>query len=162
MPDAQYWINHLGLEPHPEGGFYKEMYRSPESIPDAGLPDRYKGPRAFATSIYFLLAGMDRSRLHRLKSDEIWYYHDGSSMTIHMIDEKGEYSSQMIGKDVFQVVIRKGLWFGATLDDTSTYSLVSCAVVPGYDPADFEMGKKEDLIKLCPSATPLIEKLTGW
>ena len=81
MKPADYWIQKLGLARHPEGGYYREIYRSAESIPKEALPDRYDGLRVFSTSIYYLLPGNEVSYFHRLKSDEVWHFCRGSPVS---------------------------------------------------------------------------------
>ena len=91
MPEtAVYWINHLKLQEHPEGGYFREVYRSGEFIQKKGLPVRYSSFRAFSTSIYFLLKGTQFSAFHRLKSDEIWHFHYGSTITIYLLHSTGK------------------------------------------------------------------------
>lgn len=164
--EAVYWIESLGLEEHPEGGYYRETYRSCEQIAPGALPRRYAGgSRAFATAIYFLLADDDFSALHRLRSDEIWYFHAGAPLTIHIIDKGGNYSSQRLGCGVKagfepQAVIIAGNWFGASLDRKGTFALVSCMVAPGFDFRDFEMGDREELLRTYPRHSAVIERLT--
>jgi predicted cupin superfamily sugar epimerase len=87
---AKKYIQKLQLKSHPEGGYYKEIYRAGELILPDHLPKRYKESRAFSTSIYFLLEGNQFSSFHRLKSDELWHFYDGSTLIIYTIDEKGE------------------------------------------------------------------------
>jgi len=77
------------LKPHPEGGYYKEIYRAGELILPEHLPKRYKSSRSFSTSIYFLLEGNQVSTFHRLKSDEFWHVYDGSTLNIYTIDKDG-------------------------------------------------------------------------
>src|SRR5882672_4592772 len=89
MKPAEYWIEQLGLQPHPEGGFYMETYRSVETIPQNGLPPRFTGPRSFSTAIYFLLRSQDRSLFHRIKSDELWHWHGGSTLSIYVLNKHG-------------------------------------------------------------------------
>ncbi|MEQ8997433.1 MAG: cupin domain-containing protein [Coleofasciculus sp. B1-GNL1-01] len=163
--NAEYWIEKLGLQKHPERGYYKETYLSDEQIAHESLPKRFSGRRNFSTAIYFLLAGTDFSALHRIKSDELWHFHTGSSLTIHIIEQSGNYSSIKLGEnfdqgEVFQAVVKAGDWFGATVNDPQSYSLVGCTVAPGFDFNDFELGKREDLIKRYPQHQSLIEKMT--
>ncbi|MEJ2616754.1 MAG: cupin domain-containing protein, partial [Ignavibacteriaceae bacterium] len=87
---AKYYINKLKLIPHPEGGYYKEIYRSGEYISTEGLPKRYKSKRVFSTSIYFLLEGKQISRFHRLKSDEVWHFYDGSPVAVYILNNNIE------------------------------------------------------------------------
>lgn len=88
--DPNYYVSKLGLTPHPEGGYYKSIFASEEQTSDGELTVNFEGKRKLYTSIYFLLTSNDISHFHRLKSDELWYYHAGSSLTIHSIDENGE------------------------------------------------------------------------
>lgn len=163
---ADYWIKKLGLISHPEGGYYRESYRSDEMIPVGALPVRFSGgERAFSTAIYFLLSGSDFSAFHRLHSDEMWHFYGGAPLTIHSLDEKGGYSRWTLGCDVekgeaFQAVIKAGSWFGATLEDVDSFALVGCTVAPGFDFRDFEMGDRSELIRLYPGHRALIEQLT--
>ena len=85
------WICALGLIPHPEGGFYRETYRSAETIDAPDLPSRFGGPRAHSTAIYFLLPGDQISALHRIKSDEVWHFYAGSPVTLTLIHPDGRH-----------------------------------------------------------------------
>ncbi len=163
--DAQYWIDHLKLSKHPEGGYFKEVYRSNEFVNKKNLPDRYTSFRSFSTSIYFLLKSHEFSAFHRLKSDEIWHFYDGSSITIYAISPKGHLTKTFIGNNPekgerFQLLIPKGFWFAAYVNYADSYSLVGCTVSPGFDFDDFEMGKKSDLEKRFPQHKEIISKYT--
>ena len=165
MRDAGYWIRLLRLRKHPEGGYYREVYRAGETAGERGLPRRYRGRRAWATSIYYLLDGKSVSRFHRLKSDETWYFHTGDRLVIHTITPRGRYGRVVLGPRTggpaaFQCTIPRGTWFGATVGRGGRCTLVSCAVAPGFDFSDFEMGHAEHLKKLCPRASRWIERLT--
>lgn len=159
---AQYWIDKLELAEHPEGGYFKETYRSDEPI--EVLPDRYEGERTFGTSIYFLLTTESVSNFHRLKSDEIWHFHQGGAAKIHFISEEGNYSFKMIGVDfengeTLQVIIPRNTWFAAevTKDD---FILVGCTVAPGFEFQDFELADRADLSTKFPAHTALIRGFT--
>ena len=89
MKTVTYWIEKLGLQKHPEGGWFKEIYRSGDVVPESGLPENFKGVRNFSTSIYFLLEGGDFSAFHRIKSDEIWHYYGGTSAIEILSLERG-------------------------------------------------------------------------
>ena len=159
----EYWIEKLGLLPHPEGGFYKEVYRSDETI--SGLPSRYQSQRSFGTSIYFLLGSEDKSAFHRLQSDEIWFYHSGSSVKIHIIHPDGTREDKIVGADIesgqqLQVLIPKGTWFAAKVMLPDNYVLVSCTVCPGFEFADFELANRWELIEKYPQHRILIENFT--
>ncbi len=163
--NALYWIENLGLEPHPEGGFYKEVYRSQEIIKEKSLPERYKGDRNFSTSIYFLLESNNPSKLHSLRSDEIWHFHNGSSLTLCIIDEKGILHEQKLGINLAegekpQVIIPNNCYFGAFVNDADSYSLMSCTVAPAFDFADFELPGREKLLSMFPDYGDIIERLT--
>jgi uncharacterized protein len=162
--EAAFLIHSLGLLPHPEGGYYKEVYRSAESIQADALPLRYGGSRHFGTSIYFMLTSAAPSRFHRIKSDELWYFHTGGSLSLHILHQ-GAYRQTRIGSDVraeevFQVVIPAGAWFAAESDPEPGFSLVSCAVMPGFDFADFELAETLKLAAVYPEHQALIKRLS--
>lgn len=165
MKTADYWISNLGLEKHPEGGYFKEIYRSDELLPAASLPARYQGARAFSTSIFFLLKKGEPSRFHRLKSDEIWSYHAGDATLIYLISPDGQLSTKILGPSIekgesLQVVIPLGFWFGAEVKEQGSYGLMGCVVAPGFEFADFELAKREGLLKQFPQHAVLIGTLT--
>jgi uncharacterized protein len=162
---AGYWIEKLGLQPHPEGGFYREIYRSGENITHSGLPERFTGARSMATSIYFLLPGDKISALHRIKSDEGWHFYAGTGLDVHVISPEGRLETKNLGPDpekgqVFQAVVPHGCWFGSEVPEKTGYALVGCTVAPGFDFTDFEMAGREQLSKEIPQHTELIKRLT--
>jgi uncharacterized protein len=164
MRTADYWIKHLQLLPHPEGGFYRETYRSRENISAQSLPMRFEGDRSFSTAIYFMLRSQDRSLFHKIKSDELWHFHDGSSLTIHVLHSSG-VATCVLGLDVDagqqpQVVIPADCWFGATVDKPDHYTLASCTVSPGFHFSDFELARRDRLILEFPDQAALIKRLT--
>jgi len=165
MKDTNYWVEKLNLQPHPEGGFFKETYRSHEIIPQAALPERFSGDRVFATSIYFLLSKDDFSAFHRIKQDELWHFYDGTSLTIHIINLDGSYSTTKFGKNFDegespQVVVKAGCFFAAEINDKESFSLAGCTVAPGFDFADFEIPNRDSLIELFPQHVEIIKKFT--
>ncbi len=162
--DPKRLIDYLELKSHPEGGWYRENYRSDEEIPENGLPKRYGGKRSFGTAIYFMLEKSDFSAFHRVKSDEIWHYYAGSSVIIHQISSEGKYISVQLGSDIesgqqFQYTVPAGRWFAAETFG-GAFSLVGCTVAPGFDFADFEMADRETLLKSYPEHSRLISRLT--
>lgn len=164
MKKAQDWINALQMLPHPEGGFYKETYRSNENLSQDKLPHRYDGQRSLGTSIYFLLNKENRSHFHRLRSDEMWHYHQGGVVVIHMISENGILRSQKLGTDIasgqhLQVVIPRGTWFAAEVI-RGEYILVGCTVVPGFAFEDFELADRQSLSSAYPQHQTLIKRFT--
>lgn len=155
----------LGLAAHPEGGFYRETYRAPEAIPNAGLPARFHGERAHATAIYYLLRAGERSKLHRIKSDEVWHFYDGDPLTIVAISSQGQLIETTLGRDfttghVPQHVVPAGYWFGALPSRGSAFTLAGCTVAPGFDFADFELATRAGLLADYPQHRAWIERLT--
>ncbi|MFH1476030.1 MAG: cupin domain-containing protein [Verrucomicrobiota bacterium] len=165
QPTAKYWITKLGLQPHPEGGYFSEIYRSADQIPAMALPARYRGPRAFSTSIYFLLAGTQISTLHRLASDEQWHFYYGSALLLIMIAPDGTSREVHLGRctaagEQFQAVIPAGTWMGARLASHRGYALIGCTVAPGFEFQDFTAGQRSDLLERFPQHRKLINALT--
>jgi len=163
--DSKYWIEKLQLQRHPEGGYFKEIYRSDEIIKKESLPERYSDERNFSTSIYFLLEKNDVSLFHRLKSDEIWHFYSGTSLTLYIIDKNGFLKKIVVGDnpdngEVLQTVIKNGNWFAAKVNNPDSYSLIGCTVSPGFSFNDFELAKREDLIKLFPDHSDIIKMFT--
>jgi len=164
-PQAQNYIEKLQLKSHPEGGYYKEIYRAGEMILPEHLPKRYKSARNISTSIYFLLEGNQISHFHRLKSDEQWHYYDGSSIILYVIGESGNLSKILLGRNIEkgespQTIIKHNSWFAAELSDKTSFALIGCTVTPGFDFNDFELGKRSELIDTFPQLRELIYKLT--
>lgn len=162
MKTAEYWIKHLQLLPHPEGGYYKEVYRS--NAETHHLPTGFDGSRNFCTSIYFLLTSSDRSVFHRIKSDETWHFYSGSTLTIYVLDKNG-YKEIKVGNnpengESLQVTIPANSWFGALVQPGGTFALTGCTVSPGFDFRDFEIAPRNLLLDLFPEYTDIIMKLT--
>jgi len=165
QPTAKYWITKLALQPHPEGGYFREIYRAAEQIPASALPTRYQGPRTFSTSIYFLLAGTQISTLHRLASDEQWHFYDGNTLLLAMITPDGTSREVRLGRratagEKFQAVIPAGTWMGARLASHRGYALIGCTVAPGFEFQDFAAGQRPDLLKRFGQHRKLITALT--
>ena len=171
--DAKYWIEKLALEPHPEGGSFRQTYRSelritPWALLSSISPGNVPGvghPRAASTAIYFLLEGENFSAFHRLRSDEVWHLYAGSTLLVHVLNSAGEYSSILLGSDpeageVFQAVVPAGCWFASHVADWKSWALVGCTVAPGFEYEDFEIAKSEQLIKEFPKQREIIRRLT--
>ena len=160
---AQYLKERLDLSELPgEGGYYKETYRSDKTII---LPSETDGERSISTSIYYLLDGTQFSAFHRLKSDEIWHFYIGSSITLYIINKMENLSEVKLGSNIekgelFQIQVRAESWFAATVNDISSYALIGCTVSPGFDYLDFELGDRKKLIERYPQHKSIIEKLT--
>lgn len=161
---AEFYIQTLQMQAHPEGGYFKEVYRSTEFISAEALPQRYAGARIYGTSIYFLLRSKDFSAFHRIQSDEIWHFYAGSAVTIYEIDDKGNLNTYTVGSKIaegetFQAVIKAGNWFAAKVSTPDSFALVGCTVAPGFDFTDFELAKKENLLHEFPLHQAIIGEL---
>jgi len=159
---AQRWIDRLGLNEHPEGGWYKETFRAETQVESRESPARI---RAASTNIYFLLVQGRPSRLHRIKSDEIWHFFEGAPIRVHVIDRVGDYQSMTLGPDWeagqrYQYVVPAGSWFGASVDEPGAFALVGCTVAPGFDFVDFELADRAGLSAMYPNHQQIIDQLT--
>ena len=157
-------VNNFNMLPHPEGGYYKEVYRSGEIIPVTVLPARFKGDRVFATGIYFLLLQNNFSAFHRILSDEGWHFYAGGSLLVHVIHPDGVYEIIRLGNDfsrgeVFQAMVPAGSWFASECAPGVDFSFVGCTVSPGFDFADFELAFEAELTKQYPQHTAVITRL---
>jgi len=165
MPDAQTWIDRLALEPHPEGGYYREMYRSDDTLPVAALPDRFGDERNVAALIYFLLPADSFSALHRIQQDEAWHFYAGRPVTLHQMAPDGTCTTCTLSRALeeghrLHTVVPAQTWFGATVDTDDGYALVGCTTAPAFDFADFELGDRASLVDAYPQHRGLIERLT--
>jgi len=169
-PTAAELVATLGLEPHPEGGFFRETYRAAVCV------ETSRGTRAAATAILFLVTAEEPSRLHRLAGDELWVFQGGLPLELVRLSVFGA-SSVVLGDPGSargagaalrqpQALVHAGVWQGARLAGARrspaghAWSLASCIVTPGYDPADFELGRREELLRLFPGQRALVEALT--
>ncbi|MFD2932244.1 cupin domain-containing protein [Spirosoma flavum] len=172
---AAYYVQTFNMQPHPEGGYFAETYRSAETISQSDLPSRFGGTRSFCTAIYFLLESHHVSAFHRIKSDEIWHFYAGSPLEIFVISSTGELTIIRLGNnpeqgEVFQAVVPAGCWFGSkpavdsdALDSLAVgvnFSFVGCTVAPGFDFADFDMANRSTLLADFPQHQATIESLT--
>jgi len=158
--NADYWIIHLEMAEHPEGGYFRQSFKSDETTTRETSPE----VRSLFTSIYFLLRSENISHFHQLKSDELWYFHAGSSLTVHIIDQTGAYRQEKLGLAIDkgekpQVLVEKGCIFASTVDEDNTYSLVGCMVSPGFDFADFKLFSQKELLEQYPQHEQTIKRL---
>ena len=158
---AQDIIKHLNLERHPEGGYFKETYRSMEVIELSN----YQGKRNYSTAIYYLILKHKISAFHKIKQDEMWHFYGGSPLELHVISDRGEYEKVLVGNkfsqgEVPQYLVNGGNYFAARVIPGGDYSLVGCTVSPGFDFKDFTMPKRADLIRQFPEYATLITELT--
>lgn len=164
-PTAAYWIDRLQLTAHVEGGAFREIYRSPLTLPKQALPSVFAGDRSVATSIYFLLEQGQFSAFHRIAADEGWHFYFGDSLEIFEITPAGELKTHRMGSnwekgERFHTVIPAGSWFASAPAPGSEYALVGCTVAPGFDFADFELAAGEELAARYPAHAALIKRLT--
>jgi predicted cupin superfamily sugar epimerase len=153
-------VEALQLQPHPEGGYYRETFRAPLAL--HGLP--HGGPRAASTAIYFLLPAGGLSALHRVRSDEAWHHYQGSPVELHLIQDGGAHEVHVLGSELRagqrpQLVVPAGVWQAAVALGPR-FSLCGCTVAPGFDFADFELPPRAELLQRFPRQAALITKLT--
>ena len=165
MSRIEVLIRDLGLEKHPEGGYFRETYRSADLLNVNDLNNRFSDSRNICTAIYYLLSRGEKSLLHRLRSDELWFFHEGQCLDIIVLDKDGSKTFRL-GRDIrrgeqLQHIIPAGSWFGALLPPESEYVLCSCTVAPGFDFNDFEMGDRSTLLKKFPPYRHEILTLTN-
>ncbi len=158
-------IEKLDLQPHPEGGYFAETYRSELELPGSLIGAH--GPRQACTGIYFLIPAGEFSAFHRIKSDEMWHFYDGDPLLVHQIFSDGTYECHHLGSDVqrqvYQAVVPAGAWFASEPDPESReegFSLVGCTVSPGFDFSDFELARRQELADEFPEHRALISRLT--
>jgi predicted cupin superfamily sugar epimerase len=157
--DVKELIHKLQLLAHPEGGFYRETYRSSEKIITGK-----EQVRNISTAIYYLLQNEDKSHFHRIQSDELWFFHQGQPMEINIIEDSQliiiQLGNDLENGEVPQAIIPAKGWFAASVKNATGYSLVSCTVAPGFDFLDFELANREDLVQQYPHLKNTIEKFT--
>ena len=158
-------IEKLELIKHPEGGYYKENYRSLGEIKPDSLWREAKEPRSYSTGIYFLLKEHQFSAFHKIKQDEMWHHYLGSTLLLHIIDPNGNYKSIKIGKKLLegeqlQYVVPANYWFASEVLNKDSFVLCGCTVSPGFDFKDFEMPARDILIKMFPKHRTIITNLT--
>lgn len=157
-------IRRFALEPHPEGGFYSETYRSDTRVVRDGAPGT-DGTRAASTAIYYLLSDGAYSAWHRIRSDEVWHFYAGAPLEVHAIDEGGVLSTRRLGNPlehadtVFQAVVPAGHWFAARCCDPATFAFVGCTVAPGFEFSEFEIASADALAARFPVHRAIIELL---
>lgn len=150
-------VSQFNLQAHPEGGFYSETYRSDQLTASQD--------RNLVTCIYFLLTSENVSNFHRIKSDEMWFFHEGSSLTVHTLDPQNGHLQHAVGNEIQkgqtpQLVVPKNTIFGSSVTDENSYSFVSCVVAPGFDFNDFELFTQDALLEEYPESESIIRQLT--
>jgi hypothetical protein len=156
----------LNLEAHPrEGGYFRQTWKSEEEIPLAALPSRYSATRAAGTVIYYLLEPSTFSEMHRLISDEVFHFYVGDPVEMLQLWPDGSSRVVRLGSDLAsgmlpQLVVPKGVWQGSRLAPGGQVALLGCSVSPGFDYADYETGRRSELMREYPESAALIELLT--
>ncbi|HNY30657.1 MAG TPA: cupin domain-containing protein [Fibrobacteria bacterium] len=153
---SQDWIERLGLSPHPEGGWYRETHRSEDRIRHESLGDR----SAF-TSILFLLEHPQVSHLHRIDAEELWNWHAGSDLVVH-VEERGRLVAHRLGpgSGVFQLVVPAGVWFASEVVSPGSWALVGCVVAPGFEFSGFQLGSRKELLARFPLDAQTVKRLS--
>lgn len=143
-------IEKFQLQPHPEGGYYRQLYGNDET-----------GKKDIST-IYYMLTGNDKSAFHRLHGvTEIWYYHAGEPLNIYVIDIDGSLTVHNLSPEgEMQVAILPEQWFAAEIPSKEGFCLVGCAVAPAFSFENFELGHKDILVEQFPQYDKLFERLT--
>jgi len=157
---AESIIKQYGLKPHPEGGYYLEIFRS-----DIQVASSNNKSRSACTSIFYLLNDQEKSHFHRLSADELWFYHFGEAIEIIQVTESGYAERIMLGSrfdhgEQLQATIKANTWFAARVKDGRGFGLVSCVVAPGFEFIDFELGKRDELTSTYPKISDLIKTFT--
>ena len=165
MQTAKQIIEHFNMQPLPfEGGYYVETYRANESIAKTALAKRYNGPRNHSTCILYLLTSDMKSKMHRVKSDEIFHFYTGSAVTMLLLSKNKKSQTITLGNDISQnqtpqIIVPKGIWQGCFIEQ-GDYALMGTTVSPGFEFDDFEIGSRTELLEQYPDKEDLIIKLT--
>jgi len=166
MLTAERIIKLYNMKPLPgEGGYYVETYRSAENIERTSLPERYDSDKSQSTAIFYLLTLDTRSRIHRLKSDEIYHFYMGDPVELVLIHPSGTIKALFLGHDIragqlVQAVVPAGIWQGAFLLEGGQFALMGATVAPGFDFSDRELGTRKELLERYPQHNDIITSLT--
>ncbi len=154
-------ISLLSLTPHPEGGYFRETYRSQHRV----TREEDAASRSASTAIYYLLRGRERSTWHRIRSNEMWHFYDGVPLRIYVLEPDGGLSILRLGHPLrhegadFQALVPAGRWFAAECEQSEGYGLVGCTVAPGFEFEEFEIGEASILKRDWPEHAELIARL---
>jgi predicted cupin superfamily sugar epimerase len=151
-----------------EGCWFTLTYRSADLVTGPALPARYRGaPHVAASAIYALETRDDFSAMHRVRTDELWHYHDGDPLQLLLLHPDGRGEIRVLGPDVFhgqqpQIVVPGGTWQGSRplRDSPEAYTFFGNTLAPGFEAADFEIGYREELQQAYPAFAALIAELT--
>ena len=162
---ADFLINKYGLVPHPEGGYFREVYRSMGKLESGFLPDNFDEDHVYSTAIYFMLKSGQFSKFHKLKQDEIWHFYYGHPLVVIFLEDNGNIeehilSNMLMEGHTFHALMPANTWIAAYPLEKESFSLVGCTVAPGFEFSDFELAKRDELIKKHPQHEELIKTLT--
>ena len=162
---AQQIVDRLGLRPHPEGGFFREVFRAPTRVEHPGIPDGADATRCGGSLIYFLLEAGDFSAWHRVRwTEEIWHLYAGGPVELHTIDKAGSHTCTTLDNSPAQLnpvtVVPAGCWQAARIADNSPWALCGCTVAPGFEFADFQMPPRAELLERFPQHREILHALT--
>lgn len=165
IKDAAYYIKNLDLKRHIEGGAFRETYRSKLILSKDQLGSIFTKDCASSTMIYFLLQYGEFSAFHKIASDEVWHFYDGSGLSIYEIEKEGRLIEHKLGRNLelgeeFQCVVKAGNWFGSRVNDPGGFALVGCTVAPGFNFEDLVLGNRQDLCSEYPQWSELITQMT--
>jgi predicted cupin superfamily sugar epimerase len=158
-PEARRMVDALGLAKHPEGGWFREVYRSHERVAREALPPRFGGARSLSTSILYLLTAGECSRFHRLRADEVWCHHAGGAVHLHLL-ARGAAQRLVVGPGTPQVTVPHDTWFAAEPEPGAAFALAGCFVSPGFEFEDFELAERGDLLAEFPREHELVTAFT--
>ena len=157
---AEELIRTLHLQPHREGGYFAETFRSPRRVRPLGV----EGDRSALTTIYYLLAAGSGSRWHRLDADEIWHFYEGMCLELLLLDASARILTRArlgpsVPAEVRVQVVPAGSWVAARL--TGEYTLVGCTMGPGFEDRGFALMRDmpdvaADVARLFPEVAALI------
>ncbi|USX25092.1 cupin domain-containing protein [Oxalobacteraceae bacterium OTU3CINTB1] len=154
-------ISLLSLQPHPEGGHFKETYRGQTRVTSGKDSASYSA----STAIYYMLQGREKSTWHRIASDEMWHFYEGMPIRIYVLEPDGSLKVLRLGNPLrhdgasFQALVPAGQWFAAECEDHEGFGLVGCTVAPGFEFQDFEIADKSFLEQHWPEHVELIARL---
>jgi uncharacterized protein len=168
MPTAKQIIEVLALHPHPiEGGYFRETYRSAGSIPAVDLPAAYRTEtgRSFGTAIYYLLTADTFSEMHRLPTEEVFHLYLGGPVRMLQLNPDGGGREVVIGADVLagqqpQLIVPPNVWQGSRVEPGVEFALLGATMAPGFDYADYEQGRRPELLEQYPQHEAMIRELT--
>ena len=163
--DARRIVERFGMTPHPEGGWFREVWRSPLAVEHSAIPAGHANRRCGGTLIYFLLSGNDFSAFHRVRwTDELWHLYAGGPLELHIIDSERRHTRHLLTTDLDcgepTALVPAGHWQAARLEANARWAFGGCTVAPGFEFEDFEMPPAGELIAEYAEHAAIIGELT--